>query len=316
MVKKSQQKLGRWHVMHLTPCEAFVWNKLRENAKEVDGQLRIAIPADREDLYLSWDPSEDMQCDENSLHRIVQRFCSAGIIARVGENSKGFIPHIMSDSPGTFHVNHIKSRPQVGATPEMIQLAQALMEEKYHENPHKGFTAQFHKWIEQNSTVKPSTAHVKLVGVRAGNAPAIGVLFQNPEWVDATTPGRRYLIAVPGFTAYELVPEIRKNIRGKRAVEVQTNKRQSAIPPTASPDENASRPANPIANMDLDGMQKLIANLKSNINELKTMLMQKERDLLTAEQTLDTKLDEAIKTMALEQVRLQTMRDKLQQNNS
>ena len=84
MVKKLQEKQGRLYVLHLTPCENFVWNKLRENAKEVDGQWRIAIPADRDDLYLAWDPPKDLDCDENSLHRIVQRFCSAGVIAQIG----------------------------------------------------------------------------------------------------------------------------------------------------------------------------------------------------------------------------------------
>ncbi len=306
MVKKLQEKQGRLYVLHLTPCENFVWNKLRENAKEVDGQWRIAIPADRDDLYLAWDPPKDLDCDENSLHRIVQRFCSAGVIARVGENGNGFVPHVLTDAASAFFVNKIETRQEHSASPEMIKLAKNIMEGGYAENGHLGFTVDFHDWISKTSTVKPSTAHVKLVGVRLTEPPAIGVLYRNPEWENVKSPGRRYLVAVPGFTAYELVPDTLRTRVVKRVSKSMPPEREDAA-------ETASVEPAPdlFSDKDVNGMQRLIQSLEGDIAELKVMLDKKNHELASAIAAMKLKLEREMVIAENQLRRLKALRDNI-----
>ncbi len=294
------------HVLHLTPCERFIWNKLRSNSKKIDNQYRIAIPAQPDDLYLQWDVPNDLDCDENHIANIVHRFCAAGIIIRLGDSEEGKVPYRFIDDPRIFYINPIDERPKTNVTPEFKELALSIMGGDFEENP-KSFQPDLIEWIKTRYPANPKSAYVKLVGVRFSTSPAVGVFFPNPNWSPKNSKEKlRYLIAAPGFTAYELVAQTPEELKKKRKKSLNKARQKSATASVPVPTVEQ------FAEKSIDELQKLIQKIGVDILELEKMLELKNNELLAAQEALKLKLDAEVVARENELRRLKAMRQKMQ----
>ncbi|MDF1497531.1 MAG: hypothetical protein P1P90_05745 [Patescibacteria group bacterium] len=299
----NTRKPGYLYALHLTPCEIFVWNKLRSLAKKIDNQLRVAIPAAHEDIYLEWDPPDNIACDEHVLGSVVQKFCSAGVIIKIGDNEKGKIPYRFADDPGVFYVNPVDSHPEVTANPEFMALALKIMQGEFEEDS-KRFQPHLQEWIERNSTIKPSSAYVKMVGVRFKGTPAVGIFFKNPKWQPGhATEKRRYLIAAPGFTAHKLVEQTKAQLKEKRKLAASKAHRKPAADETPIPSPEQFEV------QTLEELQQTITGIEVDIDELVKMLAIKQKELAAAKSMLIQKLDEQLQNIENERRKLQALRD-------
>ncbi len=276
----NEPKPGLCYVLHLTSCEVFVWNNLRRACKKVGSDWRLSLPSHADDLFLQWDVPKDIDCDENELSHIVHRFCAAGVIIRLGENENGKITYRFVDDPRSFYVNAIKNRPEISATPEFTELARKIMAGEFEEDP-KSFQRSLQGWIEKNSSAKPSSAYLKLVGVREGKAPAVGVFLKNPDWTPEDKKGsRRYLIAAPGFLAYSLTTQTHEELVQKR-VQASVRAREMSKEEAARQSATAE-----LENKSVDELQTHISALEADIFELKKGLELRQQAYLLAKQKL------------------------------